>query len=350
MDMLNQKTKFKKIVVTGKVGKELIDFIEADIQKPEQNEVRIKVQAAGLAYADIMAKNGNYPAIPKYPYSPGYDIVGTIDKIGSEVSGFKNGQKVAALLTKFGGFQEYVNVESDMLVAVPDNLDSAEVVSLILNYLTAYQMMHKMAEVKSGESVLITSAAGGVGTALIQLGKLAGLKMFGTASKTKLELVEAQGAIAIDYKNEDFAKRLASELNGNSLDVVFDAIGAETTTKAYSLLGKGGRLVSYGFLSVNGSLLPSLIKNFFRKIRPDGKKLLMNMGLPPMVDKNNSWYQQTLSKIIKMYADGELSPVVDKQFSLAEVSKAMEILESGKARGKVVILTEYGKSSTTVNN
>ncbi len=338
MSSSSQKLKYKRVIVNAKGGAEVVEIIDVDMLEPNQNEVRVKVQAAGLAFADIMARKGSYPSIPPYPYTPGYDVVGVVDKLGEDVSDFRIGQKVAALLTKFGAHQEYVNVPKEMLLNVPDELDSAEVVSLVLNYLTAYQMMHKMAKVKSGDRVLITSAAGGVGTALIQLGKLAGLSIYGTASKAKLELVEEQGAKAIDYQNENFVERINELTKGKGLDVVFDAIGGKTSARAYRLLNNGGRLVSYGYLSVKGSILPAMFKNYLLKLRPDGKKVLFNMGLPPMVDKNNDWYIKTLSKLIELLAAGKIKPIIGERLPLSEAVKAMELLETGARCGKIVLV------------
>ncbi len=344
MGVNSQKTKFKRIVINGKGGAEVVEFIDVDMLEPNQNEVRIKVQAAGIAFADIMARKGMFPAILAYPYTPGYDIVGVVDKLGEGVSGFNVGQKVAALLTKFGGYQEYVNVPKEMLVNVPESVDSAEAVSLVLNYLTAYYLIYNAAKAKSAERVLITSAAGGVGTALIQLGKLAGLEMFGTASKAKLEFVNEQGAIAIDYQNEDFVKQINELTVNKGVDVVFDAIGGKTSSRAYGLLAKGGKLISYGFLSAKGnsmmSMLPAIIRIVWLGLLPDGKLAKMSKSLPIVVEKDNEWYRQTLTKLMGFLAEAKIKPVIAERLPLTEAAKAMELLETGARRGKIVLISQ----------
>lgn len=334
-------TTFKKVVITGKGGTEVIDYVEAAMIEPGPGEVRVKVEASDVAFADIMARTGRYPAIPKHPFAPGYDMVGTVDKVGTGVTGVSVGQRVGALLLKFGGCAEYTNVAADMLIPVPEDVDAGEAVSLFLNYLTAWQMLHKMANVQKGERVLITSAAGGVGTALLQLGKLAGLKMYGTASKGKLDLVSSLGATAIDYRNEDFAARIRQD--GEPLDVIFDAVGGETMSRAYKLLGKKGRFISFGFLSVAGdtgiiSFLAALLRLGWLKILPDGKKISFNTGLPQMVEKENGWYRDTMTKLFQLLADGKIKPIVGKRMPISETAQAQQLLEDGAVQGKIVLL------------
>lgn len=211
-----------------------------------------------------------------------------VDKVGGGVSSLSKGQTVAALLPHFGGYTEFACVPENLLVPVPDGLDSAETVSVVLNYLTAHRMLQRSAQVKRGERILVHSAAGDVGTALLQLGKEAGLEMYGTASRRKHELVSGLGATPIDYRREDFVERIHS-LTGDGVDAVFDGIGGTNLSRSYSTLRKGGRLVSFGFVGAikgGGLEVPlSFVRLFLFRLIPDGKKTFFYGDTPKYVEK-----------------------------------------------------------------
>lgn len=175
--------------------------------------MRVRVLAAGVSLPDIMEREGVHPETPLVPFTPGWDLVGVVDRLGDGVSGLEPGQIVAALPIS-GAYAEFVCLPQRELVPVPSGLDAAEAVSLVLNYITAYQMLHRSAKVRSGQRVLIHGAAGGVGSALLQLGRLAGLEMYGTCSSRGASAVSAFGGIPIDYQHQDFVQgihRLTSE-------------------------------------------------------------------------------------------------------------------------------------------
>ncbi len=199
--------KNRRIVVTAFGGPEVLKYIEEDLPEPGRAEVRVKVLAAGVAYADVLMRRGLYPGTPPPPFTPGYDLVGEIDAIGEGVMQFGLGQRVGALTVR-GAYSQFAIVPAEYLVPVPGSLDPAEAVCLILNYVTAYQMLHRVVNVSSGQRILIHGAAGGVGTALLQLGALHGLTMYGTASKSKQDAIVSAGGIPIDYRAEDFSKRV----------------------------------------------------------------------------------------------------------------------------------------------
>src|SRR5678816_3544528 len=161
----------QRIVVSQYGGPDALQLIEEDVPKPKAGEVRVRVLAAGVAMPDVMAREGIHPETPRVPYTPGWDLVGVVDAIGGEVAGFNLGQVVAAMPIN-GAYAEYVCLKLDELVPIPPGLDPGEAVSLVLNYITAYQMLHHSAKAKPGQSILIHGASGGVGTALLQLGRL----------------------------------------------------------------------------------------------------------------------------------------------------------------------------------
>jgi NADPH:quinone reductase-like Zn-dependent oxidoreductase len=199
-----------RVIITRQGGPEVLKWIEDEVPPPPAGHVRVRIFATGVAYADILMRRGLYPNTPPFPFSPGYDIVGDIDTFGDGVGNFRVGQRVAAL-TMTGGYSQFINVPAAHLVPVPDALDPAEAVSLVLNYVTAYQMMRRVAQLQSGQRLLVHSAAGGVGTAALQLGKFDGLVMYGTASKQKhlYSLISAQYPSTI-------ALRISRCASGNS--------------------------------------------------------------------------------------------------------------------------------------
>lgn len=231
--------KYKRVVVTRYGGPEVLQVLEDELPEPQSREVRVKILATGVSFADIMIRKGVYPKVkPPVPFTPGYDFVGVVDKLGEGVSSLAEGQLVAAL-TIVGSYAEFICLPATELVPMLSGLDPAEAVALVLNYVTAHQMMHCTAKVKSDGGILIHGAAGGVGTALLQLGRLANLEMYGTASKLKHDLVSELGGTPIDYKSEDFVERVW-ELAGDGMDAVFDPISAPNWRRSYSTLRKGG--------------------------------------------------------------------------------------------------------------
>jgi NADPH2:quinone reductase len=237
-------------------GAENLLLLEDDLLEPQANEVGVKVLAAGVSFADILMREGAHPESMnrRTPFTLGWDLVGVVDKLGDKVSTWQTGQMVAALPI-VGGYAEYVILPSNELVPVPPGLDPAEAVSLILNYTTAYQMLHRCADIKSGETILIHgNAAGGVGTALLQLGKLANLKMYGTASYEKHDIVSSLGGIPIDYKSVDLVQEIIKLTRHDDegewgVDAVFDGLGRKSLKTSYEVLRSGGRLVAYGSFS-----------------------------------------------------------------------------------------------------
>ena len=210
----------KRVIVTHYGGLDSLQIIDEELPEPKVGEVRVKVLAAGVSLPDVMAREGVHPETPKVPFTPGWDLVAVVDKLSNNTSGVEVGDIVASMPIH-GAYTDYICLSQSELVPVPSGLDDAEAVSLILNYITAYQMMHHSAKVKQGQRVLIHGASGGVGTALLQLGKLAGLKMYGTCSSRSASAVSELGGIPIDYKSQDFVKEIL-HLTKDGVDVVFD--------------------------------------------------------------------------------------------------------------------------------
>src|SRR5437870_3321883 len=236
-----------RIIVTHYGGPDALRVVEEECPEPKDGEVRVRVLAAGVSLPDLLMREGVHPETPRVPFTPGWDLIGMVDRLGAGVSGIEPGQIVAALPIH-GAYAEFVCLPQRELVPVPSGLDAAEAVSLILNYITAYQMLHRSAKVGSGQRVLIHGAAGGVGTALLQLGRLAGLEMYGTCSSRGASAVSDLGGIPIDYQDQDFVKEI-QRLAGEGVDVVFDSIGGTHIWRSRKALRPGGRVVTYGLTS-----------------------------------------------------------------------------------------------------
>jgi NADPH:quinone reductase-like Zn-dependent oxidoreductase len=191
--------KYTRVIVTHYGGPDTLRVIEEECPEPRPGEVRVRVLTAGVAMPDVMAREGIHPETPAVPYTPGWDLVGEVERLGEDVAGFEPGQAIAAMPIH-GAYAEVICLPQRELVPVPSGLDAAEAVSLVLNYITAFQMLHRSAKVRSDQRVLIHGASGGVGTALLQLGSVAGLEMYGTCSSRGAAAVSALGGVPIDYQ------------------------------------------------------------------------------------------------------------------------------------------------------
>ena len=200
-----------------------------------------------MSYTDAMLRAGTYLGVPKPPFTPGYELVGVVEELGPDCSRLRVGERIGSL-TVWGADAERVCVLEANAVEVPEDLDPAEVLSLVFTYMTAYQLLHRTAKVKRGESVLVHGAAGRVGTALLELGGVAGLRMYGTCSASDCAAVERLGGVAIDYRNEDFLTRVR-ELTERGVDVVLDGLGGALSLRSFRALRPGGRLIVFGHSS-----------------------------------------------------------------------------------------------------
>jgi NADPH2:quinone reductase len=332
-----------RVVVTQHGGPEVLQVVEEELPEPGANEVRVKVLVAGISAYDLMfRRSGSLPGTPRVPFTLGEDIVGVVDKLGEGVSSVESGQVVAGY-PRGGGYAEFICLPASELVPVPSGLDPAEAVCLVTNYLTAHLMLHRTANVRSGEHILVQGAAGGTGSALLELGKLSGLEMYGTASKRNHELVSALGATPIDYRTEDFVERIRS-LTGDGVDAVFDPIGgARQLWRSNRALRKGGRLIWFGVAATKkGGLLViplTLLTVFTLKLIPDGKQKPMTPNLAEFAPEHNAWYRETLAELLNLLAEGKIKPVVAERIPLAEAARAHEMLERGGYAGKVVLVT-----------
>src|SRR5436189_70880 len=231
----------KRVVVDHYGGPDVLKVVDDDDPRPGPGEVRVRVLAAGVSFTDSQLRAGTYLGVPKPPFTPGYELVGVVEALGPECSRLRVGDRIGAL-TVWGADAEGVCVLEENAVEVPEDLDPAEVLSLVFIYMTAYQLLHRAAKVKCGETVLVHGAAGRVGTAVLELGAVVGLRLYGTCSARDRAAVERLGAVAIDYQHEDFLARVR-QLPGKGVDVVLDGLGGKISLRSFRALrpGAGGR-------------------------------------------------------------------------------------------------------------
>lgn len=241
---------YESVLVQRRGGPEVLDVVENELRAPAAGEVRVRVSAAPVSRPDVEARYGHspfapgrLPFTPDLPFTPGYAVVGTVDAVGTGVTRTATGHRVAAL-TVFGGYSEYVYAAEEDLIPVPASVDPVAAAPVVLNYLVAYQALHRSAGVEPGDVVLVVGASGGVGTAFLQLAELAELKVYGVASAEKHDVLREYGATPIDYRTRDFAA-VVREAEPDGVDAVFDGIGGENVERAFSLLRPGGTYVGF---------------------------------------------------------------------------------------------------------
>jgi NADPH2:quinone reductase len=339
-----------RVVVAHYGGPDVITVVEEDIPTPKAGEVRVKVSAAGVSLPDVLAREGVHPETPRVPYTPGWDLVGTVDQLGEGVTGFELGQTVAAMPIH-GCYAQYVCVPQRKLVPVPAGLDAAEAVAVVLNYITAYQMLHRSAKAGKGQHMLIHGAAGGVGSAMLQLAKLAGVQMYGTCSAQGAAVVRELGGVPIDYKNADFVKEIY-RLTGDGVDAVFDGIGGDNLWRSREVLHDGGRVVTYGFQSkMRGGRMASpsggrhpiresaelgwyILRNWFKP----GRKSMIPYSIQWLMRFKPVWFRNDLLALLDLLKQGEIKPLIAQRLPLQEARRAHEMLGEGGVLGKIVLL------------
>jgi NADPH:quinone reductase-like Zn-dependent oxidoreductase len=335
-----QKTmKYKSVVVTRRGSPEVLQIVENDLRAPSAGEVRVKILATPVCRPDITTRNGtslfsDTLLAPKIPYVPGYAILGIVDAVGEGVTGLGAGDRVGAL-TVTGGYAEYIFLGKKKLIPVPAALDPAEAVTLILNYVVAYQTLHRSAKVRPGHKVLIIGASGGVGTALLQLGKLADLTMYAIASKSKHPTLTALGAIPIDYHTQDFVE-VIRQAEPAGLDAVFDGMSGSYIRRSLSLLRRGGKLVSYGEPPGLLTLLRILATFMLVNLLPNGKTF--KLYGTSFYTFNKRPFLEDWAALFKLLEEGKIKPIIMQRFPILEAARANELLESGTVVGNVVLL------------
>jgi len=318
-----------------------LKVVDVPLPEPGPGEVRVRVLASSLNYTDVLIRKHLYPqtAARHVPFVMGYDVVGEIDRLGEGVVGFRVGDRVADM-TVTGSNADYRILRSDDLTLVPPEVDPAEAATLILSWTTAYQMLHRSARVQRGQRILIHGAAGAVGQAQIQLGKLAGFEMWGGAKGRHSALVRELGATPIDYEQEDFTRAVPG-----GFDVVFDGIGEDGYHRSFAALKPGGLLVAIGYSAGvqakqgMASALISIARMYLWGLLPGGKRTLF-YSINVMRARHPDWFKQDLAHLFELLKSGAIHPRVAERISFEQVLDAHRRLEAGGLEGKIVLCPE----------
>jgi NADPH2:quinone reductase len=335
----------KRVVVHNFGGPEVLRVVEEDDPEPGPGEVCVRVLAAGVSFTDQLIRAGTYLGGPKPPFTPGYELVGVVEKLGADCSSLRPGDRVAAL-TVWGGYAERVCIAEPKAIRVPADLDAGEVVSLVFPYMTAYQLLHRTAKANSGETVLFHGAAGRVGTAVLELAALAGLRVYGTASTASCALVEQLGGVAIDYKREDFLARVR-ELTGEGVDIALDGIGGGLSLRSYRALRPGGRLVIFGHYSTlaHGRKSWRGWTSWYALTAYVGlagllsrRRSVLAYRIAKLRDRHPDWFHDDLLKLVELLRAGKIHPVVAERLPLADARRAHELLGRSATQGRLVLV------------
>jgi len=327
---------YRAVMLTKKGGPEVLQIVELPIEDPGPGQLRVRVRAAGVGATDLIMLAGNYLYAPKVPFVPGYEAAGVVDAIGADVTGFDLGQRVAAL-TVYGGFAELLVREAEHFLPIPDGVSDRDAAAVILNYVTAWQMIHRVAKVRPGQTALVTGAAGGVGTAALQLLRLAGVKTYGAASASKHAILRSLGAMPIDYRAGPL-DRLTRALEPKGVDYVFDAVGGTNIGPCIGALRRGGTVVGFGFMGAAGMLSKlATFGNLFIGARLRGRRGAF-YGITALYRKDPKPLREDLPKIFALLAEKKIDPLVTRTFALLEARQAIEFLATGSVKGKIVLM------------
>jgi NADPH:quinone reductase-like Zn-dependent oxidoreductase len=326
------------VMLTNKGGPEALHVVELPVDPPGPGQLRVRVRAAGVGSTDLVMLAGRYRYAPKMPLVPGYEIAGVVDAVGTGVTGFEVGDRVAAL-TVYGGFAELLVREAGHFLPVPDGVSDRDAAAVILNYITAWQMIHRVAKVQPGHTALVTGAAGGVGTAALQLLRLAGVTTYGAASAQKHDTLRSLGATPIDYRSGSI-DRLMRALQPQGVDYVFDAVGGADIGRCIGALRRGGTLVGFGFMGASGTVSQlAMFANILLGARLRGRRGKFS-GITMLYRKKPQLLREDLPKIFSLLGEKKINPLVARTFPLLDARKALELLAGGSVEGKIVLLND----------
>src|ERR687893_73365 len=307
----NKSATDTEIVMPHEGGPEVLRVFRRDARSPTVGEALVRVEAAGVSFAEVQMLKGRYFNQPRFPFVPGYDLVGTVEEVGESADVELIGQRVAAL-TETGAWADRVAIDTEKLVPVPEGVEPAEAVAVVTNGVTAWQMLHRAAKVRPGKTVVVHGASGGVGTLLVQLARLSGAEVIGTASASKHAGVRTLGALPIDYRKEDVPTRVR-QIAPDGVDAVFDHVGGAGLVDSWRMLRGGGTPVSYGSAST--------LKGTGHRLRP----------YPPI-------FRRDLPTVLSLLAEGKIEARVAKRLPLERATEALGLLDTDKVLGKVVLL------------
>jgi NADPH:quinone reductase-like Zn-dependent oxidoreductase len=335
----------RQVWITKTGSPEVLKVQEAPDPEAGDGQVRIRVQASGINFADLMARVGLYPDAPKVPCVVGYEVSGTIDQLGKGVTGFAKGDRVFGM-PKFGGYTDTLVLSTDQVFAMPEGMTFEEAAALPVVYITAYYMMLFSGNLREGSHVFIHSAAGGVGQAAIQLAKTKNCVIYGTASPKKHDFLRAQGCHHPIDSGGDYAAATRALVKERGLDLILDPVGGASWKQGYDLLGPAGRIVCFGLSSAAAGKTRSLfhalmqvmqIKKYSPMDLMSDNKTVSGCNMGHLFDRLDILKPQ-FQDLLSLYAAGKIKPHVDKTFSFDEAPAAHHYLHDRKAMGKVLLV------------
>jgi NADPH:quinone reductase-like Zn-dependent oxidoreductase len=336
-----------EVVLPGVVEPSGLEIRVRPAPQPAAGEVVLGLEASGVSFAEQQMRRGKYYDQPAFPFVPGYDMVGVVLRVGAGVDTALIGRRYAAL-TKVGGWAGQVALPVDGLVEVPGELDAADAETVVVNGITAWQMLHRVAKVRAGQTVLVHGANGGVGSTLVQLATHAGIRVIGTASPRHHDAVRALGATPLDYRAADLPARVR-ELVPDGVDAVFDHVGGDGIVDSFRLLRRGGTLVSYGTAATKndtGSSRLPVLKLIGRlllwKLLPNGRRThFYNIWAGKRrSDAFHDRLRTDLGRVFALLADGTITPQVAARIPLSQAAEALRLAESGTVAGKVILVPD----------
>ena len=324
-----------------------IEVVEVPLPTAGRGEVRVRVLASGLEYTDVVIRRHLYPQTMRRrpPFVLGYDLVGEIDQVGDGVIGFELGDRVADM-TVLGANATYCTLPVDRLTRVPRSVDAAEAAALILSWTTAYQLLHRAARVQRGQKALVHGAAGAVGQALLALGRMAGVELWGTARGAHAELIRELGAVPIDYRLQDF-----THVVPGGFDIVFDGIGKDGYGRSLAALERGGLLCAFGYtasvqpernaLTILTWLARQYVQSRWTRLSQSKRTCVYSINL--MRARHPEWFREDLEHLFGLLESGAIRPRVAERISLDEVAGAHRRLEAGGLDGKLVLCPDLAR-------
>ncbi|WP_329080450.1 medium chain dehydrogenase/reductase family protein [Streptosporangium sp. NBC_01469] len=334
-----------EVVLPGKVEPEGLEIRHGAVPVAGPGQVVIRMEATGVSFAEQQMRRGRYYDQPAFPFVPGYDLVGTVLATGEGVEPGLAGTRVAALV-KVGGWASHVIVDAADVVEVPQGVGAAEAETVVVNGITAWQMLHRRARVRAGQTILVHGANGGVGSVLVQLARAAGVKVIGTASARHHDALRERGVVPVDYRTEDVAARVRALAPGG-VDAVFDHVGGRGLVGSWRLLAPGGTLVSYGSASTRddeGSkqwpVLKLLGRVWLWNALPNRRRAyFFNVWSGRALSRNRfrARLRADLTQVFAALQRGDVTAQIAAQLPLTRVADAVRLAESGTVAGKVVL-------------
>jgi len=334
-----------EVVLPGTVEPEGLQLRRGAVPTPGPGQVLIRMEATGVSFAEQQMRRGRYYDQPPFPFVPGYDVVGRVTATGEGVEASLAGVRVAALL-KIGGWASHVLVEAADVVPVPDGIGAAQAETVVLNGITAWQMLHRRARVRAGQTVLVHGANGGVGSVLVQLARAAGVRVIGTASARHHDALREQGVTPVDYRTQDVAARVR-ELAPGGVDAVFDHVGGRSLIDSWHLLAPGGMLVAYGSASTRddaGSKQWPVVKILGRvwlwNALPNRRRATFyNVWAGKALARNRfrARLRADLGEVFGALQRGDVTARIAAELPLARAAEALRLAESGTVAGKIVL-------------